>query len=597
MRCNQCGAENTDDVKFCISCGAEIKVPEKNIQKKKSYKILIIIGLFAAAAVVIMAGLFGLQKKQEKQYADKLDEGQKYLQDLEYEKAEASFLEAIEIDPKQSDAYMELGLVYDDQDLFEKAELVYQAATEIDPNDGEAHYNLGHAYKEQEKYEEAEESYLAAIDLVPEKEEGYLDLAEIYNKQGRYEEEQELLEKGLDKSGSEKIEKAAASLNENRILTTYAEEVLGKNKCELGPYAAEYVSRDGIHTIGRPAGLNGTIATYIRDFDGDGTVELLAVMVEQDGTTILDVPNYIIRLVMYEAEADEVVEAASYRAWSEVLGGADAESDWLFLQEYEGVTYICGNAHGLNYIIADGSGLQLFALSYQNGNFTEIVRDEAGGSTFQHLGDEFQVVAKKLRGIGLNASADMIIDEYWLAYSDEEEVETLMRICGDNVYDRTNYIMTEKYALTEWVYNYDVITRNPVVLQIYLEEDAVLEASRRKEADAILNELYELDEKANTLYSEAASSETAAYQDIYSLWNEKMEAVYKKAEQSLSEDQQTALAQNQQQWQTQMEAEQTELKAAGSQEADLYQAKYSKAREQCYRLTGMLKCGRVQYEK
>lgn len=48
----------------------------------------------------------------EKEFNEKLEDGQKYLQNLDYEKAEDSYLEAINIDSKNPDPYIQLADVY-----------------------------------------------------------------------------------------------------------------------------------------------------------------------------------------------------------------------------------------------------------------------------------------------------------------------------------------------------------------------------------------------------------------------------------------------------------------------------------------------------
>ena len=70
-------------------------------------------GIAAAAVLItalIIAGILIFRDRQEKQrYQNALASGDRYLEEMDYEKAEDAYLEAISIDPKQKEPY--LGLV------------------------------------------------------------------------------------------------------------------------------------------------------------------------------------------------------------------------------------------------------------------------------------------------------------------------------------------------------------------------------------------------------------------------------------------------------------------------------------------------------
>src|SRR5262249_5680811 len=54
---------------------------------------------------------------------------------------------SIEIDPKFSEAYLQLGIVYGDRGELGKAIAAYRNAIAANPNLAEAHFRLGQAYK------------------------------------------------------------------------------------------------------------------------------------------------------------------------------------------------------------------------------------------------------------------------------------------------------------------------------------------------------------------------------------------------------------------------------------------------------------------
>ena len=89
-----------------------------------------IISLVVIAAVVISVYVIS-KSSNENTYDDKLDLGRKYLMELNYEQAAIAFEEAIKIDPKRKDAYIELAEVYVKNGEPEKAVEILEEATDI----------------------------------------------------------------------------------------------------------------------------------------------------------------------------------------------------------------------------------------------------------------------------------------------------------------------------------------------------------------------------------------------------------------------------------------------------------------------------------
>ena len=147
--CAECGHANSEDNKFCENCGHELAEPamgsveeindedaveaaksdqspvsEKKPKKKKIIIILIIAVLvLAGAAVAVMKYM---DSRNSAEYNAKVTEGDKYMKALDYEKAEASYLAAIEIEPKKSDTYVKAADVYIAQEDYTKAEKILE---------------------------------------------------------------------------------------------------------------------------------------------------------------------------------------------------------------------------------------------------------------------------------------------------------------------------------------------------------------------------------------------------------------------------------------------------------------------------------------
>ena len=147
MFCNQCGSEVKSGAKFCTKCGARLDQPAQQdaYQQEQSYyqqpqpayqqpqqpgpqdgrkksHIGLIIGLIIAACIVI-AGVVGvlLFLNRGPSMEERLEMGNRYLEDLDYDEAIEVFQEILDIDPKCVDAYMGLADAYIGVEDYESA--------------------------------------------------------------------------------------------------------------------------------------------------------------------------------------------------------------------------------------------------------------------------------------------------------------------------------------------------------------------------------------------------------------------------------------------------------------------------------------------
>ena len=148
MFCRNCGKENKDEAKFCAFCGAPLEQPNKTHEtempaagpsgpesqngdggvpdpegsmpemekpgKKRRRRIwipiLAVCVIAAAAAAAVIIGFF--ITKDTRQYNRYMSDAERYMEEMDYEKAEAEYLSAIEIDPKQEEPYIQLADLY-----------------------------------------------------------------------------------------------------------------------------------------------------------------------------------------------------------------------------------------------------------------------------------------------------------------------------------------------------------------------------------------------------------------------------------------------------------------------------------------------------
>lgn len=133
MFCIKCGQEMEENTKVCSNCGFDMgserdsqsnSKSDSVIGAKKSKRGLVII-ISMAAALVLLIGIFlymvsfgGYDRLRVSRLCDL---GDRYLSELDYEQAAASYHAAIEIDPKAEDAYIGLADAYIGMEDYESA--------------------------------------------------------------------------------------------------------------------------------------------------------------------------------------------------------------------------------------------------------------------------------------------------------------------------------------------------------------------------------------------------------------------------------------------------------------------------------------------
>lgn len=135
MFCPECGKNIKDESRFCPFCGTsldeEIVRVEKSGSKEKGklMKWIIIAGVVIIISAII-AVLYVNKKNEIKKnnYQALMDEGNNYLEELDYKGAEANYLQAIEVEPKNVEAYEKLVQIYTKQGEKKKAKDILETA-------------------------------------------------------------------------------------------------------------------------------------------------------------------------------------------------------------------------------------------------------------------------------------------------------------------------------------------------------------------------------------------------------------------------------------------------------------------------------------
>ena len=123
MKCKYCGTKNERNATYCSQCGKKLEVVKKSKSK------IIIISTITVIAIII-AVIFINKQLDTKQINDLLVQGDRYIEEKDYKKAEDTYLEIIEIDDKIVEPYLKLADVYTYQNDYDKAKEILEQGEE-----------------------------------------------------------------------------------------------------------------------------------------------------------------------------------------------------------------------------------------------------------------------------------------------------------------------------------------------------------------------------------------------------------------------------------------------------------------------------------
>ena len=124
--------------------------------------------------------------------------GTTYTNKGNLDKAIQCYKKAIELNPQISIVYNNMGVAYEEKGDNEKAIKCYEKAIEIDPNYSLVYFNLGISYSEKGNIDKAITSYENAIELDPKYSMAYNNLGLIYNDKGNIDKAILLFKKSIE---------------------------------------------------------------------------------------------------------------------------------------------------------------------------------------------------------------------------------------------------------------------------------------------------------------------------------------------------------------------------------------------------------------
>lgn len=191
MFCGNCGAENPAHADFCQNCGTRLSIydPVQSVDAAKRKRQMFIAGgslLLLLILCVVVLLIYNGQK--DRYHREKMDIAGKYLQEMNYEKAEAAYLEAIEIDPKKEDSYIQLADLYVSQGKKQEAIKVLEkgkkktSGKEIEKKMDTMNINTADQYKAYSEEELAPETGIADLGMFPDDKSNQLGIISTWEK-------------------------------------------------------------------------------------------------------------------------------------------------------------------------------------------------------------------------------------------------------------------------------------------------------------------------------------------------------------------------------------------------------------------------------
>ncbi len=209
---------------------------ENEIGKQKKKPILLWIGIIGVVliAALIVSIVVITKASDNSKFDEKMDLGRKYISELDYEQAVLAFKDAIEIDPKNIEAYIELASIYSKMGDNKMARETLADAVKYTEDENElaklnrfiSEYSdtypelVDKAKKlfEEGKTTEAITEYEKAIDLFPKEYAAYVGLFDVYVSEVKYTAAAIVVDSGLNSvestSGRIQLETCRSKLNE-----------------------------------------------------------------------------------------------------------------------------------------------------------------------------------------------------------------------------------------------------------------------------------------------------------------------------------------------------------------------------------------------
>ena len=206
-----------------------------------------------------------------------------------------------------------------------------------------------------------------------------------------------------DTAGEEQADQTKGTVDAKNALAEYALHLDGSN---LDGVSFTYTkTADGMWQRSSldesPFQVAGNLDFVIRDFDGDGSEELLTYDMEKVNG------DWAITASMYEQKDGQVQKADTKTLLEKAFSFCDSGDVRFFLKDDK---YICMDSGLSCFVIADGMQYAVKAYSYNGEKLVEMANEELQGSDFYEVGHSMTEYVDQLNTMGFSKTAATVYD-------------------------------------------------------------------------------------------------------------------------------------------------------------------------------------------
>lgn len=278
-----------------------------------------------------------------------------------------------------------------------------------------------------------------------------------------------------DTPGEEQVDQTKGTVDAENALAEYALHLNGSN---LDGVSFEYTkTADGMW---QRSSLDdslfqvaGNLDFLLRDFDGDGSEELLTYdMEKRDG-------DWAVTASIYEQKDGQVQKADTKTLLEKAFSFCDSGDVRFFLKDDK---YICMDSGLSCFVIADGMQYAVKAYSYNGEKLVEMANEELQGSDFYEVGHSMTEYVDQLNTMGFSKTAAAVYDR------------DVLRVCAadSGITFLSKILLHHSYLEEDKTWAYDPYAYMEFVEGEEAEDAYVLPESNEKELSA--DELRDLGE-------------------------------------------------------------------------------------------------------
>ena len=278
-----------------------------------------------------------------------------------------------------------------------------------------------------------------------------------------------------DIPGEEQADQTNGTVDAENALAEYAMHLNGSNldgvsftytKTEDGMWQRSSLDDSPFQTA-------GNLDFVLRDFDGDGSEELLTYdMEKRDG-------DWAVTASMYEQKDGQVQKADTKTLLEKAFSFCDSGDVRFFLKDDK---YICMDSGLSCFVIADGMQYAVKAYSYNGEKLVEMANEELQGSDFYEVGHSMTEYVDQLNTMGFSKTAAAVYDR------------DVLRVCAadSGITFLSKILLHHSYLEEDKTWAYDPYAYMEFVEGEEAEDAYVLPESNEKELSA--DELRDLGE-------------------------------------------------------------------------------------------------------